>query len=77
MRGKAKEIEQVFQTHGFSINTIIRDIMGTFNFFSLYHIAGFSRQHGYSVKDFIMLMLIFPLMLINSVNTFYKIELKK
>lgn len=31
MRGKAKEIEQVFQTHGFSINSIIRNIMGTFN----------------------------------------------
>lgn len=29
MRGKTKEIEKVFQTHGFSINSIIRDVMGS------------------------------------------------
>jgi len=32
MRKKTKEIEKVLQTHGFSINSIIRDVMGDGNF---------------------------------------------
>jgi len=52
-------------------------VMGTFNFRSLCHKAGFSKQQGYPVTDIITLMLLFPLMLIDSVNAFYKSEFKK
>jgi len=74
MREKTKEIEKVFLTHGFSINSIIRDVMETFNFRSLCYKAGFSKQQGYSVTDIITLLLVFPLMIIDSVNAFYKSE---
>lgn len=77
MRKKTKEVEKVLQTHGFSINSIISDVMGTFNFRSLCSKAGFSKGQGYAVSDIITLMLILPLMLLNSVNAFYKSEFKK
>ncbi|SDJ10727.1 hypothetical protein SAMN04488123_1151, partial [Natribacillus halophilus] len=66
MRGKTKEIEKVIQTHGFSIDSIVRDVMKSFNFRSLCHKVGFKKQQGYPVTDIITLMLVFPLMLLNS-----------
>lgn len=77
MRGKTKEIENVIQTHGFSINSIISDVMKTFKFRTLCHTVGFKKQQGYSVSDILTLLLVFPLMLLNSVNAFYKSEFEK
>ncbi|QQK74857.1 transposase [Salicibibacter cibarius] len=72
MRGKTKEIEKVIQTHSFSIDSIIRDVMKTFNFRSLCHKVGLKKEQGYPVADIITLLLVFPLMFLNSVNAFYK-----
>lgn len=72
---KTQEIEKVYQAHGFSINNLIWDVTGTYNFRSLCHKAGFSKHQGYSITDIITL--IFPLMQLNSVNAFYKSKFTK
>jgi hypothetical protein len=46
MRIKVKEIENVFQTHGFSIDSIIQNVMKKFNFRSLCHQVGFKKNKG-------------------------------
>lgn len=72
MRENIKEIENVFQSHSFSIDSIIQNVMKKFNFRSLCHQAGFKKQQGYSVTDIMTLLLLLPLMLITSVNALYK-----
>ncbi|WP_019416160.1 hypothetical protein [Paenisporosarcina sp. TG20] len=72
MRKNVKEIENVFQSHGFSIDSIIQNVMKKFKFRSLCHQVGFKKQQGDSVTDIMTLLLLFPLMLINSVNALYK-----
>lgn len=74
MRKKVKEIEKVFESHRFSIDSIIQKAMKKFNFRSLVHEAGFKKEHGFSITDILSLMLLFPLMLINSVNALYQIS---
>lgn len=68
MRKKVKEIENVFQSYGFSIDSIIQNVMKKFKFRSLCHQVGFKKDQGYSITDILSLMLLFPLMLIDSVN---------
>ena len=83
MRNNVQEIEKVFQSHGFSIDSIIQNVMKKFKFRSLCHQVGFKKQQGYSVTDIMTLLLMLPLMLVNSVNALYKssyqnmIEMKK
>lgn len=72
MRKNVKEIENVFQSHGFSIDSIIQNVMKKFKFRSLCHMVGFKKQQGYSVTDIMTLLLLLPLLLITSVNSLYK-----
>ncbi|WP_286171194.1 hypothetical protein, partial [Lentibacillus populi] len=44
MRKKVKEIENVFQSHGFSIDSIIQKVMEKFKFRSLWYVSSFSRR---------------------------------
>lgn len=55
MRENLKEIENVFQSHGFSINSIIQNVRKKFKFRSLCHQVGFKKQQGYSVTDILTL----------------------
>ncbi|WP_312753941.1 IS4 family transposase [Rummeliibacillus suwonensis] len=77
MQTNLNEIQKVLITHGYSINSIISDVMRTFKFRSLCHKVGFKKQEGYSVTDIITLLLVFPLMLLNSVNAFFKSDYQK
>ncbi|HJV16828.1 MAG TPA: hypothetical protein VJ546_05495 [Bacillales bacterium] len=77
MQTNLNEIQKVLKTHGYSINSIISDVMRTFKFRSLCHKVGFKKQEGYSVTDIITLLLVFPLMLLNSVNAFFKSDYQK
>lgn len=72
MRKNVKEIENVFQSHGFSIDSIIQNVMKKFKFRSLCHQVGVKKQQGYSVTDIMTLLLLLPLMLITSVNALFK-----
>jgi hypothetical protein len=72
MRNEVTEIENVLKSHGYSINTIICNVMKTFNFKSLFLQVGFKKQEGYPISEIIALMIMLPLMMLGTVNAFYK-----
>ena len=77
MRKPIKEIENVLQSHGYSIDTIIFNVMKTFKFKKLCHQVKFQKQDGYSASEIVSIMVMLPLMIINSVHAFYKNEFQK
>jgi len=77
MRKPVKEIENVLQNHGYSINNIICDVMKTFKLKTLCRQVGFQKQAGYSTTEILTLMLMLPLMLLKSVHALYKSEFQK
>jgi hypothetical protein len=72
MRKNITEIEKVLQTHGYSINTIICEVMKSFKLKSLCHQIKFKKDEGYSAIEVLTLMIMLPLMLLNSVHALYR-----
>jgi len=72
MRKNVNEIQKVLQTHGYSMTTIITDVMKSFKLKSLCHQIKFKKEEGYSVTEILALMMMFPLMLLNSVHALYR-----
>lgn len=66
------EIKSVLDRHEFKINTIISEIMIKFNFKTLCHKSGMVKQSGYNITEVITLMILLPLMLLNSTNALCK-----
>lgn len=77
MQTNLNEIQKVIKTHGYSINSIISDVMKTFKFRSLCHQVGFKKQDGFSITEIITLLLVFPIMLLNSVNAFFRSDFQR
>lgn len=77
MRQDLNEIKKVLDKHGYSINTIICDIMKKFNFKTICYKSGARKECGFSVSGVIAIMIMFPLMLLNSVHALYKSEYQK
>ena len=77
MRQDINEIKKVLDKHGYSINNIITDVMKKFNFKTICWKAGAIKGNGYSVSEIITLLIMFPLMLLKSVNALYKSEFQK
>ena len=77
MRENATEIKKVLDEHQYSINAIIFDAMGTFKLNSIIRKAGFAKQDGYGVAEILALMIMLPLLLLNSVNSLYRSEFQK
>jgi len=77
MRKSVKEIEDVLQNHGYSIDTIIFNVMKTFKLKMLCNQVGFIKQDGFSTTEIITLIVMLPLMLLKSVNALYKSEFQK
>ncbi|MDA8221425.1 transposase [Desulfosporosinus sp.] len=77
MRKSVKEIEDVLQSHGYSIDTIILNVMKTFKLKTLCCKVGFHKHDGYSASEIITIMVMLPLMLIESINALYKSEFQK
>jgi len=77
MRKPVKEIENVLQNHGYSINNIICEVMKTFKLKTLCRQVGFQKEAGYSTSEILTLMLMLPLMLLKSVHALYKSEFQK
>ena len=77
MRKPVKEIENVLQNHGYSINNIICEVMKTFKLKTLCIQVGFQKQAGYSTMEILTLMLMFPLMLLKSVHALYKSDFQR
>ncbi len=77
MRKDVNEIQNVLKNHGYSVNTIICDVMKTFKLKLLCRQVGFQKQEGYSAFEIISLMLMLPLMLLKSVNALYRSDFQK
>jgi hypothetical protein len=77
MRKPVKEIENVLQNHGYSINNIICEVMKTFKLKTLCWQINFQKQAGYSTSEILTLMLMLPLMLLKSVHALYKSDFQK
>lgn len=77
MRKDVNEIEKVLQTYSYSINTIICEVMKTFKLKSICYRIGFKKQEGYSVTEILALMLMFPLMLLESIHALYHSQYQK
>jgi len=65
------EVKNVLNQNGYSIHTIICDVMKQFNFATLCWKCGITKQSGFSVTEILTLMIILPLMCIKSINAFY------
>jgi hypothetical protein len=76
MRQNLDEIKNVLQKHSYNINSIICEVMKKFNFKTICSKIGASKDYGYSVSEIITLMVMFPLMLLQSVHALYKSEYK-
>lgn len=76
MRKNVNEIEKVLKTHGYSINTIIIDVVKIFKLKSICQQIGFRKQDGYSAAETLILILMFPLMLLKSVHALYQSQYK-
>ena len=74
MRDNATEIKEVLKEHQYSINAIIFEVMGTFKLNAIIRKAGFVKQDGYGVAEILALMIMLPLLLLNSVNSLYRSE---
>jgi hypothetical protein len=77
MRKPIKEIENVLQDHGYSINNIICEVMKTFKLKTLCRQVNFQKQAGYSTAEILTLMVMLPLMLLKSIHALYQSEFKK
>ena len=77
MRDNATEIKKVLDEHQYSINSIIVEVMGTFKLNSIIRKAGFAKQDGYGVAEILALMIMLPLLMLNSVHSLYHSEFQK
>ena len=74
MRETTSEIKKVFDKHQYSIDSIVFDVMQTFKLKSIIQHTRFEKQEGYAVTEILALLIMFPLMLVSSVNGFFHSE---
>lgn len=74
MRQSLNEIKNVIDKHEYTIDNIICVIMKKFNFKTICCQSGASKfkEDGYKISEIITVMVMFPLMLLKTVNGFYK-----
>ena len=75
MRKPIQEIQKVLNTHSYSINNIIFEVMKTFKLKSLCCRVGFQKHDGYSASV-ITIMLVLPLMLLKVSMLCTKVNIK-
>ncbi len=74
MRKTTSEIKKAFDQHQYSIDSIVFDVMQTFKLHSIVRHTRFEKQEGYSVTEILALLILFPLMMLSSVNSFVRSE---
>ncbi len=77
MRETTSEIKKVFDKHQYSIDSIVFDVMETFKLNSIVRHTRFEKQEGYAVTEILALLILFPLMLVSSVNGFFHSEFQE
>ena len=70
MRETTSEIKKVFDKHQYSIDSMVFDVMQTFKLHSIVRHTQFDKQEGYAVTEILALLIMFPLMMVSSVNRF-------
>jgi len=76
MQKNINEIKTVLEKHEYSINTIICDVAKKFKLKTICSQIIECKNSGYKPSDIIMLMVMMPLMLLNSVHSLYKSQYK-
>ena len=74
MRETTSEIKKVFDKHQYSIDSIVFDVMQTFKLHSIVRHTRFEKQEGYPVTEVLALLMMFPLMMLSSVHSFFYSE---
>jgi hypothetical protein len=79
MRQDLNEIKKVFDEHGYSINNSICDVMKKFKFKTLCWQSGAEgiKEEGYSFSEIVALLIMIPVMLLNSVHALYRSAFNK
>jgi hypothetical protein len=74
MRQSLNEIKNVLDKHEYTIDNIICHIMKKFNFKTICWQSGANniKEDGYKLTEIVTVMVLFPLMLLKTVNAFYK-----
>jgi len=67
-----KEIATVLESHNYSLNNSICDILKKFNFKTLCHRTGIKKEAGFSAVEILTLLILFPIMALSSVHQLYK-----
>ena len=71
MRETTSEIKKVFDKHQYSIDSIVFDVMQTFKLHSIVRHTRFEKSEGYAVTEVLALLMMFPLMMLSSINSFF------
>ena len=74
MRETPAEIKKVFDKHPYSIDSIIFDVMQTFKLHAIVRHTRFEKPEGYTVTEILALLIMFPLMMVSRVNSFFRSE---
>lgn len=72
MRQDVNEIKKIVDKYQYSLDSIVADLLKIFKFKSLCWEAGVRKQDGYSVPNVIMIILMLPFMMINTIGGFYR-----
>jgi hypothetical protein len=74
---QVNEIDSVFKTQNYSLNNIICATMKKFKLKTLCHLSGMRKSAGFSVTELVTLLIMLPLMSLNSIHQLYKSEYSK
>ena len=71
MQPDLSEVGKVLETHEYSMTSVWLDAAKTFKLPSIIKKVGFEKAQGYSVTEIIMLIMLLPFLVLNSVNDLF------
>jgi hypothetical protein len=74
---QVNEIDSVFENQNYSLGNIICDTMKKFKLKTLCHLSGIQKSDGFSVTELMTILIMLPLMALNSIHQLYKSEYGK
>jgi len=72
-----KEIATILESQNYSLNNSICDMLKKFNFKTLCHKSGIKKEAGFSTIEIITLLILLPIIAVNSVHQLYKSSYSK
>jgi hypothetical protein len=71
MQQDLSEVGKILETHEYSMTSVLLDAAKTFKLPSIIKQVGFEKAQGYGVTEIIMLMMLLPFLVLNSVNDLF------